>query len=355
MRSYGAYFFDIDDTLIYTHKNVIDNIYPRLSRHLGLSYSKSDLLRKSWGGDIHDSLRNSFGKEINVEDVLIEHRKLHREIPSKPIEGVNTILSVLKKHQRFVGLFSASDPPLIEHNVREILKLGEDDVDFILSTVQQNTPKPSPHILFIIMEGYYRFYSERIDLKQILVIGDSIDDFKMCEYVGVDFAAVLTGPTTEEEFIRNGLSSDMIFPGIKDVLCPETDHGVVAIIKNKLNQILLIQEARQGHPYKGCWSGPHGVCKSSDILEEETVCRETFEECGVEVIPVRKLHTRKADTKISTVSFWEAKLPDGVVPSFETCPLEVADIRWFDLDEIQNDKVPLYPGTKSFFRDFYNS
>lgn len=354
MKSYDVYLFDIDDTLVNTFEHVTSIIYPQLAKQLGLSYPPEKPLQSTWGGDIYDSLRNVFGNSIDAESALVKLRNLHRRIPSRPIQGVKPIFSVLKKHHKSIGLFSASDPDLIEHNINHVLELHEHDVDFVLSTVRQEIPKPSPQIIFIMLDAYFRIHKQSPNLDRVLVIGDSVNDMNMARFAGVDFAAVLTGVTDLNAFLSEDIDPNMIFSSVQEAIRPQSEHGVVAIIKNDSNQFLFVQEARKGHPYHGCWSGPHGTCQSTDILEEESVCRESFEECGIEVIPVRKLYSTKADTKVKTVSFWEARLSTKEHLVFKPCPREVADIRWVDLEDIKNEKVPLYPGTRSFFENYYN-
>jgi 8-oxo-dGTP pyrophosphatase MutT (NUDIX family) len=185
------------------------------------------------------------------------------------------------------------------------------------------------------------------------VVGDSIADLSTARNANVDFAAVLTGTTHRADFLLAELDPKWIFSSVETALTAPSDHGVVAVIGNRRNEFLLIREARPGHQYLGRWSGPHGTCKAEDILEEETVVRETREECGIEVEPVRKLCVRSADTKVSTVSFWEARLlaPEDI--SFDITSYEVSAIAWVALNDVISGKFPLYPGTKVF--DHYRS
>jgi 8-oxo-dGTP pyrophosphatase MutT (NUDIX family)/phosphoglycolate phosphatase-like HAD superfamily hydrolase len=352
MKSYEIYLFDLDDTLISTFETATQKYYPKLAKLLGVSYPGHSVVQKHWGGDLNISLEKIFGGPVDYEQAMINLEKLHQEQPIKSFNGVERILNVLKKHKKFIGLYSSSYPQIMDLCIKNSLPVPSGNIDLILSTVEQGIAKPSPHTIYIMMEKYRQLTGKVAKLEQVLVIGDSVDDYLTAKKAKVDFAAVLTGPTPGNDFISAGLDSSWIFPSVKDVLLPPPKHGIVAIIKDELSRILLIQEARPGHPYIGHWSGPHGACENFDILEEETVVRETMEECGLSVTPLRKIYTRSADTKVKTVSFWEAKLISDENQVCDTSSREVGDFGWFDLDDIMSGKIPLYPGTKDFFSHY---
>jgi len=117
-------------------------------------------------------------------------------------------------------------------------------------------------------------------------------------------------------------------------------HGVVVIIKQG-DKILLLKDSRE--LMLGYWGPPHGRCEPTDNSEEETVVREVMEETNLKVKPIKKLWTTEADTKIKTVSFWEADLVGGEI---KIDPSESSEYGWFTVDEAL--KLKLYPGTKNF-------
>ena len=117
-------------------------------------------------------------------------------------------------------------------------------------------------------------------------------------------------------------------------------HGVVVIIKQE-GKILLLKDSRD--LMLGFWGPPHGRCEPTDNLEEQSVEREVMEETKLKVKPIRKLWTTKADTKIGTVSFWEAELMGGEIKIDSS---ESSEYGWFSVDE--SLKLKLYPGTKKF-------
>lgn len=156
----------------------------------------------------------------------------------------------------------------------------------------------------------------------------------------------------KSNFIEYGLNPKFIYQSIADAIVAPEDHGVVAIIKNNKNEFLLIKEGRKNNPYYEHWSGPHGRCHKEDVIEEETVIRETKEECNINVKPVKKLFTRPADTKVKTVTFWETIITDKNPVSLDYRNNEVSDMQWISFEEIKKGNVKLYPGTQDFFSKY---
>lgn len=122
--------------------------------------------------------------------------------------------------------------------------------------------------------------------------------------------------------------------------CDLSSHGIVALVM-KGDEFLLLEDARE--LMRGCWAPPHGRCDQGDRTEEDAVVREVFEETGLKVVPVRKVWTTRADTKVKTVSFWVVERIEGEV----TLDDETSSFGYFTVDQALDLK--LYPGTRRFF------
>lgn len=120
-----------------------------------------------------------------------------------------------------------------------------------------------------------------------------------------------------------------------------SSHGIVALVRDKEGKFLLLEDARE--QMKDLWAPPHGRCEASDFSEEDGVVREVREETGLEVIPIKKVHTQPADTKVKTVSFWvvESSSKDVILDE------ESSNSGWFTVEEALG--LTLYPGTRRFF------
>ncbi|HEY0965673.1 MAG TPA: NUDIX hydrolase [Candidatus Saccharimonadales bacterium] len=121
-----------------------------------------------------------------------------------------------------------------------------------------------------------------------------------------------------------------------------SSHGIVALVRNDEGKFLLLEDSRE--QMLGYWAPPHGRCETTDISEEAGIVRETLEETGLAVKPVKKLLTQEADTKVKTVSFWLVELIGGALRIDES---ETSNYGWFSIDEAL--QIKLYPGTKIFF------
>lgn len=121
-----------------------------------------------------------------------------------------------------------------------------------------------------------------------------------------------------------------------------SSHGIVALVRNSENKYLLLEDCRK--EMQGYWAPPHGRCEPTDTSEEAGVIRETFEETGLEIKPIKKLLTQPADTKVKTVSFWLVDLIGG---QLKIDPSETSNHGWFTIDDALS--IKLYPGTKLFF------
>ena len=121
-----------------------------------------------------------------------------------------------------------------------------------------------------------------------------------------------------------------------------SSHGIVAVVRNQNNEFLLLEDNRV--EMRGHWAPPHGRCEPSDMSEEAGVIRETLEETGLHVTPIKKVLTQTADTKVKTVSFW---LVDTLSDEIKLDDEESSDYGWFTIEGAL--KLTLYPGTRLFF------
>lgn len=121
-------------------------------------------------------------------------------------------------------------------------------------------------------------------------------------------------------------------------------HGIVAVVR-KDDRFLLIKEARD--VMHGHWGPPHGRVNPEDRTEEDAVIRETKEEIGIDIRPIKKIVTVAADVKTKTLSFWLVEQVGEQNMIFD--PSEISESGWFTVSEALD--LPLYPATKKLFSD----
>ena len=98
---------------------------------------------------------------------------------------------------------------------------------------------------------------------------------------------------------------------------------------------------------EGLWGPPHGCIDPEDKSEEEAVIRETKEGVGLDVKPLKKLATFKADVKTKTIAFWLVEVTDNLEIMMDDH--KATEYGWFTVDEIL--KLTLFPATRQFFTD----
>lgn len=343
------YCFDLDDTLTATFDHVSGHLYPALARHHRLPIPSRQQVAARWGQDLPEALGALFPQAPGAPPLLETLRDLHRRNPAPAVPGARRILETLLRWDRRVVVFSGGDPEIVRHTLRHSLQLDPDRLDGLFTRDDFPEGKAAPGTLARMLA---RLSRPPVSPAQVLVVGDSVADARLALDGGARFYAVLSGPTPARAFHAAGLSPREIHPHLEAALAAPEDHGVVAIVPDERGRVLLLREARRQSPHFGSWSGPHGRCAAEDVLEEQTVWRETREECGLSVHPLRPLHTRPADTRIDTVTFWLTRREDPDEPPRIASPREISATGWFTLGEILSGKLPLYPGTKAFFERF---
>ena len=350
MKSYKIYIFDFDDTLVNTFNEVSNNHYPKLARELNLELPEIKKIRKNWNGDLEISLQKIFGNKHNSKVLLKTLLNIYKGNPVSPVENAVAIIKKLKLFNKRICIVSSRKKDFIIKGIQESLKLDPNIFDIVYSTVDNNIEKPNTKIFSNIIGKLEERERTEISLKDIVFLGDSLEDYLTVKDIPIDFIAITNGIHRGNDFISTGLNRKNIFPSLAQAFVPPESHGIVALIKNEKDEFLFVQEGRENNPYYKAWSGPHGKCQVEDIIEEVTVTREIFEECGLKIFPKKRIFVREADTKVKTVAFWETEKINSIdIYKTKLDKREVSDIRWFSLEEISNGNVFLYPGTKDYF------
>lgn len=126
-------------------------------------------------------------RELFVEradDVMVANTQLY--------DCTEEILSKLKEARYNIGIVTTK----LRYRIEDILRKFKSEhlVDCVVGAGDVKIEKPNPEGLLRITEFFH------LAKDEVLYVGDSLVDAKTAANAGVDFAGVLTGTTTEEEF-----------------------------------------------------------------------------------------------------------------------------------------------------------
>lgn len=347
-RRPALYCFDLDDTLVGTLHHAHTTLYPGLARRLKQPLPDASRIQAAHGGRLSQAMEVLF-PDVDPAVAVDALRALHAEHPVPAAPGARKIVRTLRRAGLMVAAYSSGDPAIVRSTIAHAFPSHPPDIVWPLA--EHGTDKTDPRALAMLV-GHAEEHAGRAFAPEcVLVVGDAPGDAALAQGFGAQHRGLTTGAADAAELRRVGVAPVAIYDSLAEAMALTTDHGVVALIRDARGRFLMVREARRENPFFGCWAGPHGRCRADDYVEEEAVRRETAEEVGVEVRALEPLHCMAADTKVSTVTFWSARLLEGQPPPHPARPHEVAAVAWVSFDEIAAG-LPLYPGTRAFFDRF---
>lgn len=154
-----------------------------IKKTIGLSLKESFfLLTKCMDLEKAEKYAEYFREKADL--VMVEHTQLY--------EGVKEILQLLKNKNFSTAIVTTKFRYRIEDIFRKFDAL--ELIDLIVGGEDVKEEKPSPEGLLRAVEQLHR------KKEEVLYVGDSLVDAKTAKRAGIDFAAVLTGTTSESEF-----------------------------------------------------------------------------------------------------------------------------------------------------------
>jgi 8-oxo-dGTP diphosphatase len=117
--------------------------------------------------------------------------------------------------------------------------------------------------------------------------------------------------------------------------------AIVAVIING-DKVLLIERAPRGL-YSGYWAPVSGKVEPGES-QESAVARESMEEVGLAVRPVRKVWENITTSGTYRLHWWLAEYVGGELVLDKR---EVSDARWVTLEEIDHFKI--FDGDREFY------
>lgn len=191
-----AVIFDFDYTLGDSTNGIVLSVNYALEK-LGHSVRDITEIRKTIGLSLKDTY--TVLTSVSDPDEADQFAKLFKEkadevmvVNTELYHGVKDVLKELKNKGYKIGIVTTK----FHYRIEQILRKFEANelIDIIVGAEDVKIEKPNPEGLQYIIE--------RMDLKKdsVLYVGDSLVDAQTAENAGVDFAGVLTGTTTRQDF-----------------------------------------------------------------------------------------------------------------------------------------------------------
>lgn len=191
-----AIIFDFDYTLGDSTNGIALSINYALEK-LGYKREELETIKKTIGLSLKDTYReltqmdnleeaelfSQLFKE-KADQVMVENTQLYK--------GVKKVLGNLHEKGYKIAIVTTK----FHYRIEQILTKFDATkwIDLIVGGEDVKEAKPNPEGLL------YAITQLQVERDEILYVGDSLVDAKTAQNAGVDFAAVLTGTTTREEF-----------------------------------------------------------------------------------------------------------------------------------------------------------
>jgi phosphoglycolate phosphatase-like HAD superfamily hydrolase len=196
---YKAIIFDFDDTLVESrvakwahHTHVAKKFY-----NIDLV---DDDIRKHWGKPFNVLVADLYRGVDTVQNIFDTIATVKKDFPKYPYkESISTVQKLLDNGIK-VGVLSATTNKFL---VEDLADLGFPINEFVIIQGADDTSfhKPDSRVfdpLITLLE------EEKINKKDILYVGDSIDDFQSSTGAGINYIALTTGLYSQEDFRKAG-------------------------------------------------------------------------------------------------------------------------------------------------------
>lgn len=195
---YKAYIFDFDYTLGDSSEGIVESVLYALEKLLEEPKSTQEI-RKTIGLSLKETYftLTSSKNEERAEQFATFFKEKADEVmvaSTQIYEPVKQVFTSLRENGCKIGIVTTKfhyriDAILAKFDMTEL-------VDIIVGGEDVRAPKPNPEGLLYAIEKL------QLEKADILYIGDSVVDAKTAEAADVDFAGVLTGTTSAEDFIK---------------------------------------------------------------------------------------------------------------------------------------------------------
>ncbi|HSX28411.1 MAG TPA: HAD family hydrolase [Candidatus Saccharimonadales bacterium] len=197
-RDTRAVLFDHDDTLVQT----IDIKWEE-QRYIAKTYYHKDLtdteLREHWGKPFPEMIGLLY-ETSDIEQAIRYNKAVHESFPKRLHNDAIAVLAYLAEQHLKLGLVTSASRYILESDLAR-LKVPENIFKYTQTADETDYHKPNP---LVFEPALMWLASYNIAPRNVIYIGDSLDDLTAARGAGFQFIGVTTGITTKTEFNHRG-------------------------------------------------------------------------------------------------------------------------------------------------------
>ncbi len=181
--------FDLDGTILDTLKDLTNSVNYLLI-YLNKPLKTQSQIKNLLGSGPRFLLEQAIGEKLDEKrlnelfDIYNEHYNAHKQVFTKPYEGIKEVIKKLKNAGYLLAVCSNKQHQATTELVNSLFK---DDFDLVLGTSNQFPRKPSSQMVDYIIK------SLNVDLENVVYVGDTEVDMQTAINANVKMIAVLYG------------------------------------------------------------------------------------------------------------------------------------------------------------------
>lgn len=196
---YKAVIFDFDDTLVKNrlikyqhHKTVAKKFY-------NINLTEETFL-KHYGKALNTLIRELYQDSDTLENMIAANVSIRNDFLKKAYSESVNVVTALLDHGIKVGVLSATNKNFIVDDLAR-LSFPVDRMSVIQGADETEVHKPDPGVFLPLLK---KLKKAGITKKDIVYVGDSLNDLQAATRAGINFIAITTGLYSEEDFKAKG-------------------------------------------------------------------------------------------------------------------------------------------------------